>query len=86
MEKKKRRRVVEGRSKLERERRSGEEVGRRKEKNKKKKKKRGGAECEVRGKPKKHFGEGREREEKKGFWILMRLSSSARTKVLSWSD
>ena len=30
--------------------------------------------------------EGREREEKKGFCILMRLSSSALTKVLSWSD
>ena len=35
---------------------------------------------------KKENREGREREEMKGFCIFMRLSSSALTKVLSWSD
>ena len=58
----------------------------RKKKKKKKEEERGsriGSEGEAK---KKRFGEGREREENKGFWILMWLSSSARTKVLSWSD
>ena len=35
---------------------------------------------------KKDNREGKEREERKGFCIFMRLSSSALTKVLSWSD
>ena len=68
------------------------------EKGEKRDKRRGGGEPTRRGIGKKRKGigekrkkkggkeEGREREEKKGFCILMRLSSSALTKVLSWSD
>ena len=55
----------------------------RKEGSQKKKNVEGGGSQQERGRRKKRK---ERREEKKGFCILMRLSSFALTKVLSWSD